>query len=125
MQVWAVIVGLFLLALILPDTYSTFVFRHRNLRTMGTVTAIDTSGESPYSPTIRFKNEIGREWQFDSGLPCNKRTGTVGALVPVMYDPLNPKRAREQGRFIMKAFSALSWWGFIAFAFALAFGVVG
>ena len=125
MQVWTFMVGLFLLALVLPEAYSSYVLRRRRMRTTGTVVHIDTSGESPYSPTIRFKDRVGREWSFDSGLPCNTRTERVGASVPVIYDPLNPKRAREEGRIAMKTFTTIAWWGFIAGTFAFAFNVIG
>jgi hypothetical protein len=36
MQVWTFMVGLFLLALVLPEAYSSYVLRRRRMRTTGT-----------------------------------------------------------------------------------------
>jgi hypothetical protein len=82
---------------------------------MGHVVAIDKSGDGPDTPTIAFNDEAGREWRFDSNLPCNSRTNAIGSGVPVIYDPRNPKRAREHGRVVSKALAALIWYGVTAF----------
>jgi hypothetical protein len=78
MQVWTFMVGLFLLALVLPEAYSSYVLRRRRMRTTGTVVHIDTSGESPYSPTIRFKDRVGREWSLTRACPATReRNGSA------------------------------------------------
>ena len=110
-QVWALLVGLFLLCLSLPVTYGDWVLSRRQRRTTGTVLAIDMRGEAPYSPTIGFTDLHGRAYKFDSSLPLSRRTDQVGAAVEVIYDPLNPKRAREAGRPLGRAIIAIAWYG--------------
>ncbi|TIX53412.1 MAG: hypothetical protein E5V33_26760, partial [Mesorhizobium sp.] len=97
MQIWCFLCALFVLALVVPHSYGDIVLRRRRAYAIGKVVGIDTSGDSPSTPTIEFADRQGRSWRFDSNLPINSVTGSIGASVEVIYDPLNPKRAREVG----------------------------
>lgn len=112
MQIWAFLVALFMFALAAPSTYGDYVLIRRRAYAVGKVVDIDTSGDSPDTPIIDFRDASGKVWRFDSSLPCNATTGTIGAEVRVIYDPLHPKRAREDGRSFAKAFAWLWWHAF-------------
>jgi hypothetical protein len=119
-QVWVFLCGLFVSALVIPRSYGDLVLRRRRAHTSGRVVAIDTSGEAPYTPTIEFRDASGTVRRFDSGLPVNDATGTVGAEVAVIYDPSMPTRAREAGRPLSKALNTTVFYALIAVLFAVA-----
>jgi hypothetical protein len=123
-QVWAFMVGLFMIGIALPVHCGDFRLSRRHSKTTGFVAAIDRSGDGPYSPIISFKDDSGRSWSFSSGLPCTAATECIGASVPVIYDPDNPKLAREEGRTAAKILYALLWYAFSGFTFAVAFGLI-
>jgi hypothetical protein len=125
MQVWALVVALFMFGIILPQTIGDIVLMRRRVAATGRVVKIDTSSDGPDTPTIAFVAD-GREWTFASNLPCTDQTNSVGADVPVIYDPLNPKRAREEGRTLSKIWFAVLWYVMAGWVFAYAlFGLPG
>ena len=71
----------------------------------------------------RIHCPFGRDDRFDSNLPVNRVTDTVGAEIAVMYDPKNPARAREVGRPLAKAFHNVIWHAIIIGLCALAFWI--
>jgi hypothetical protein len=97
------------------------VLRSRRAFATGRVVKIDTSSDAPYTPTIEFRDASGRAWTFDSNLQINGTTKTIGAEVAIMYDPANPKRAREVGRPFAKALNNVIWCATIVVLFASAF----
>ena len=121
MQVWAFLCALFVSALVMRSTYGDFVLRRRRVLATGRVVKIDTSGDGPDTPIIEFRDKAGTTRRFDSHLPVNRATKVVGGEVAVMYDPLNPKRAREIGRPFAKAFHYLVWYAIAIGLFAAAF----
>jgi len=122
-QIWAFLCALFFSGLILPSTYGDLVLRYRRALAKGRVVKIDTSGDAPYTPTVEFADPSGVTHRFQSNLPVNRVTDTVGAEVAVMYDPENPARAREVGRPWAKAFHNVIWHSIIIGLFALAFWI--
>ncbi|RWK49580.1 DUF3592 domain-containing protein [Mesorhizobium sp.] len=120
-QLWCFVCGLFFLVLVVPHTYGDLVLRHRRVYVTGKVVEIKMSDDSPRTPTIEFADRLGKIWRFESHLQVNKTTGSVGAAVKVMYDPLHPNRARELGRPIMKATHTAVWYAIIVGLMALAF----
>ncbi|MFK0687255.1 DUF3592 domain-containing protein [Mesorhizobium sp. IMUNJ 23033] len=104
-----------------PDTYGDLVLRRRRAYATGKVVKIDMSDDAPNTPTIEFTDRHGHIWRFDSNLPVNDATGSVGAVVEVMYDPQRPNRAREVGRPVMKAAHTALWYTIVAGLMALAF----
>jgi hypothetical protein len=121
MQIWCFLCALFISAIVTPYTYGDFVLRRRRAFATGKVVKIDTSGDAPYTPTIEFRDASGNLRRFDSNLQVNGGTGTVGAAVAVIYDPVNPARAREIGRPLAKAFNTIFWYCLIAALFGFAF----
>ena len=120
-QIWCFLCALFVVALVVPRSYGDLVLRRRRVVAMGTVVAIDTSGDGPGTPTIEFPDASGKVRRFDSDLPINGTTEVVGAPVEVMYDPLRPARAREAGRPLAKAVNVIVWYSVIALLLAIAF----
>lgn len=110
-HVWALMVSIFMVALFAPTTYGDLVLRRRSRQAVGTVVSIDESDDTP-TARIGFRDETGRQVEFDSDLWVNDRTSKVGGTTAVVYDPLNPKRAREGGRGLARLFTALAWYGF-------------
>lgn len=121
MQIWCFLCGLFFLALVAPYTYGDLVLRRRRAYATGKVVKIDMSDDGPSTPTIEFADRLGKIRRFDSNLPVNDATGSVGAEVEVMYDPLHPNRAREAGRPLMKMAHTTLWYTIVAMLMALAF----
>lgn len=121
-QVWALMVSIFIVVLVGPTTYGDWVLRSRSRRAIGTVTSIDDRDET-VTPRISFTDEGGQLVEFDSPLAVNARTDTVGGTVEVIYDPLNPKRAREANRLLYRFSSTVMWYG-IAVALAV-YAIVG
>jgi len=120
-QTWCFLCGVFVLVLVVPNTYGDLVLRRRRAYATGKVVKIDMSDDAPNTPTIEFTDRQGRIWRFDSNLPINDATGSVGAVVEVMYDPQRPNRAREAGRPVMKAAHTALWYTIVAGLMALAF----
>ncbi len=110
-HVWALMVSIFMVVLLAPTSYGDFVLRRRSRRALGTVVSIDESDDTP-TARIGFRDESGRHVEFDSDLWVNDRTSVIGGMVAVVYDPLNPKRAREEGRGRARLFTAVAWYGF-------------
>jgi hypothetical protein len=121
MQIWCFLCGVFVLVLVAPHTYGDLVLRRRRAYATGKVVKIDMSDDSPSTPTIEFTDRLSKVWRFESHLPVNDLTGSLGAAVEVMYDPLHPNRAREVGRPIMKAAHAVVCYAIVAGLMALAF----
>ena len=124
MQIWCFLCAIFFSALVVPRTYGDLVLAERRSRAKGKVVRIDTSGETP-SPTIEFIDRLGSTHRFDSDLPINSLTGTVGAEVAVIYDPFNPKIAREAGRPFAKVFHLIVWYSMIGALIAFSFWMPG
>lgn len=125
-QVWALMVSIFIVVLVGPTSYGDWVLRSRSRRVVGTVIAIDDRDET-VTPRISFTDERGQLVEFDSPLAVNARTNTVGGTVDVIYDPLNPKRAREANRVLYRYSSTVLWYGIaVALAvYAIAGGLAG
>ncbi|QPF86905.1 hypothetical protein IC762_11680 [Bradyrhizobium genosp. L] len=121
MQIWAFICGLLLLALVFPQSYGDLVLRRRRAVASGKVVGIDTGGDGPDTPIIEFADRSGKIRRFESHLPVNAATDWVGARVSVIYDPLHPTRAREDGRAFMKVLHAAAWYAMVLGLFAFAF----
>jgi hypothetical protein len=121
-QVWAMMVTVFMVAIYAPTTYGDWVLSRRRLRTTGEVIEIERSSDSPDTPRIGFYDRHGVRHDFSSPLPINTRTEVVGNQVEVIYDPLHPWRAREAGRWLMKGTQAVLWY---AIAISLALYAVG
>jgi len=121
MQVWALMVGLFLLAGIVPHTIGDLILMRRNARATGQVIALRDDNDGGFFPTIGFKDVAGERWQFESGLTTNSRTGEVGAAVVVLYDPRHPMRAREAGRPLARLLITLFWYAFVGVVLYYAF----
>jgi hypothetical protein len=117
MQGWALMVAVFMLAIALPGSYGDYVLSRRQLRTLGTILSIDYRGDSP-TPRIGFRDTQGRSVEFDSNLPLNSVTDTVGSTLEIVYDPL--QRAREAGRRLLKSLGAFVWYGGAIASFAYA-----
>ncbi|TPM30792.1 DUF3592 domain-containing protein [Mesorhizobium sp. B2-3-5] len=103
LQIWCLLCGVFFLAPIGVQSYGGFVLKRRGIFATGKVVDIDKSGEYSDNPIIEFADRSGRTWRFESYLPVNGKTRSIGAAVDVIYDPLHPKRAREMGRPVLKA----------------------
>lgn len=71
--------------------------RRNGKRTTGTVTAIDrqtgSRGRTYYYPTISFATEDGVEHSWRRSVGESSAAYSVGAKVPVVYDPSDPRRA--------------------------------
>jgi len=105
-------IWLFLCALVLSALAARFVrdelaLRRRHALATGRIVKINTDSDGLSTPTIEFADGRGKRWRFDSSLPVNSTTGSLGAAVPVLYDPAHPQRAREDGRPLMQAFQAV------------------
>ncbi|BCH31284.1 hypothetical protein MesoLjLc_32140 [Mesorhizobium sp. L-8-10] len=117
-QIWCLICVVFLGALVVPETYGDLVLMRRRAYTTGKVVRLDTSGDGPDTPVIEFTDRAGKRQRFHSGLAVNSTTATVGAEVAVIYDPVNPNRAREARRTLTMALGTIVWYGTIAFLIA-------
>ncbi len=84
--------------------YTDFVLARRGRRATGTVMGIDPGDETPDRPLIEFRDQSGRMVVFRSHLGVNETTGTIGARVDIVFDPMHPKWAREVGRTGAKAY---------------------
>jgi hypothetical protein len=120
-QLWCFVCGLFFLVLVVPHTYGDLVLRRRRAYATGKVVKIDMSDDGPSTPIIEFVDRLGKVRRFDSNLPVNDATGSVGVEVEVIYDPLHPNRAREAGRPLMKTTHTVFWYAIIAALMTLAF----
>jgi hypothetical protein len=58
---------------------------------------------------IRFVDSAGREHEFRSDLPRRSGTIVVGESVKVRYDPAQPRRARQVGEPLRRAWLCLSY----------------
>ena len=83
--------------------YVELMLSRRGRRAVGTVVGIDPGDETADRPIIEFHDQAGRAVVFTSQLGVNATTGTIGARVDILFDPLHPKRAREAGRTGAKA----------------------
>ncbi|SIT59433.1 conserved hypothetical protein [Mesorhizobium prunaredense] len=120
-QLWCFVCGLFFLVLVVPHTYGDLVLRRRRAYATGKVVKIDMSDDGPSTPIIEFVDRLGKVRRFDSNLPVNDATGSVGVEVEVIYDPLHPNRAREVGRPLMKMAHTVFWYAIITALMTLAF----
>ncbi|MDX8479406.1 DUF3592 domain-containing protein [Mesorhizobium sp. VK24D] len=120
-QIWCFLCGVFFLTVVAIQTYGDIVLRRRGAVATGKVVGIDKSSDGPDTPIIEFADRLGKIWRFESHLPVNRTTRSVGAPVEVMYDPFHPKRAREMGRPLMKTVHLIVWYAVVAGLMALAF----
>lgn len=109
-QVWTMMVAIFMVAILAPTTYGDMVLRRRQQRTTGTVVSIDERDDIA-TPRIGFRDSSGRQIEFDSPMSLNRHTRAVGGAVEVIYDPLHPQRAREANRVLGRIFTATVWYG--------------
>jgi hypothetical protein len=107
LRIWLFLCTLFLLAIAVRFTHDELALRRRRGLATGKVVKINTDSDGLSTPTIEFADGRGKRWRFDSSLPVNSTTGSVGAAVSVLYDPAHPQRARETGRPLMQAFQAI------------------
>jgi hypothetical protein len=107
LRIWLFLCTLFLLALAVRFTRDELALRQRRALATGKVVKINTDSDGLSTPTIEFADGRGKRWRFDSSLPVNSTTGSIGAAVSVLYDPAHPQRAREAGRPLMQAFQAI------------------
>jgi hypothetical protein len=120
-QIWCFLCGVLVLAFVAMQTYRDYLLRRRGTLTTGEVVDIDKSGEYFSNPIIEFTDRSGRAWRFKSRLPVNRVTGSIGAVVNVMYDPLYPKRWREVGRPLANAVDMTAGYAIVVGLMALAF----
>lgn len=109
-QVWTMMVAIFMVAILAPTTYGDMVLRRRQQRTTGTIVSID-DGDDIATPRIGFRDASGQQIEFDSPMSVNRHTSAVGGTVEVIYDPLHPQRAREANRVLGRIFTATVWYG--------------
>ena len=109
-QVWSLMVALFMVAWYAPTSYGDWILSRRSRRTMGEVVEIEASSDSRDTLRISFRDHAGEWHDFSSSLPVNGPTSVVGNPVEVIYDPMRPQRAREAGRWVMKSTQALLWY---------------
>ena len=110
MQVWALMVAAFMLAIGIPGTYGDWMLTRRQKRTRGTIVSIDRSSDYD-TPRIAFSDLRGETVEFNSNLPLRLGADAIGDTLEVVYDPLRPRRAREAGRHVLKLVSTLFWYG--------------
>ncbi|TIV67764.1 MAG: DUF3592 domain-containing protein [Mesorhizobium sp.] len=120
-QIWCFLCGVFFLIVIGVQSYGDILLRRRGAFASGKVVDIDKSSDGPDTPVIEFADRLGKTWRFSSYLPVNGTTGSIGAPVKVLYDPLHPQRAREAGRPLMKAVHLVVWYAVVAGLIVLAF----
>ena len=120
-QMWMIF---FTLPFVLYAAYFLYVdlmLSRRGVKAVGTVIDIDPGDETADRPIIEFRDERGNPVVFTSHLGVNAMTGTVGARVDILFDPVEPRRAREIGRNGAKA----AYLVFLAFFIAcMVFGTV-
>lgn len=107
LQAWALVVALGMLILGGMSLRSDMILRRRQANAMGTIVSIDHNDYS--SPRVAFRDARGERHEFDSNLPLRLGADTVGDTIAVVYDPLNPRRAREAGRPIAKSIAIFGW----------------
>lgn len=120
-QVWMLFFTLLFLGFALSFLYDEFALVRRGRRTTGTVVGIDPGDESPDRPIIEFHDQSGRKVIFTSYRGVNAKTGTIGARVDIVFDPLRPKRAREAG---LTGILSLHFLFLVFFVGAMAFATV-
>jgi hypothetical protein len=102
-QVWLLFFTLLFVGYAAHFLYVDHILLRRGRKAVGTVVAIDPGDETDDRPIIEFLDQTGRTVTFISHLGVNATTGTIGAKVDILFDPLHPKRAREVGRIGAKA----------------------
>lgn len=102
-QIWMVFFTLPFVGYAAYFLYVELTLSHRGRRVVGSVIGIDPGDESPDRPIIEFRDHAGSKVVFTSHLGVNATTGTLGAKVDILFDPLHPKHAREVGRSWAKA----------------------
>jgi hypothetical protein len=122
LQVWALMVGVFMLTLGGASAYVDIILMQRRVRTTGTIVRIDRDDVD--TPRIAFADVHGRTHEFSSSLPVRGGADTMGDTVAVIYDPQNPRRVREAGRPILKVLGAVVWFGLASVTLSYAFGVI-
>jgi hypothetical protein len=107
LRIWLFLCTLFLLALAVRFTRDELALKRRRALATGKVVKINTDSDGLSTPTIEFADGRGKRWRFDSSLPVNSSTGSLGGAVSVLYDPAHPQRAREAGRPLTLGFQAV------------------
>lgn len=118
-QVWMLFFTLLFVGYSVDFLYVDFMLAQRGRRAVGTVVGIDPGDESADRPIIEFRDQADRAVTFTSHLGVNDTTGTIGAKVDILFDPLHPKRAREVGRTGYLVFLAF-FIGFMIFGTVMA-----
>lgn len=113
LRIWLFLCALFLSALAARFIRDELALKRRRALATGKVVKINTDSDGLSTPTIEFADGRGKRWRFDSSLPVNSTTGSLGAAVSVLYDPAYPQRAREAGRPLMQGFQAIVSLGMI------------
>ena len=108
LRIWLFLCTLFLSALAARSIRDELALKRRRALATGKVVKINTDSDGLSTPTIEFADGRGKRWRFDSSLPVNSTTGSVGGVVSVLYDPAHPQRAREAGRPLMQGFQAVA-----------------
>ena len=122
MQVWALMVAAFMLAIGIPGTYGDWMLTRRQKRTRGTIVSIDRSSDYD-TPRIAFSDLRGETVEFNSNLPLRlgsrrDRRYARGGLRPAAAAPCARGRAARA-----EAVSTLFWY---AMAVALiGYAVIG
>lgn len=114
-QVWMLFFTLLFVGYAVHFLYGDVVLSRRGRRAVGTVVGIDPGDEGPDRPKIEFRDQSGRVVVFTSHLGVNATTAKIGAKVDIVFDPLHPKRAREVGRPVAKAYHLVIVAVFIGF----------
>ncbi len=118
-QIWMLFFTLLFAAYTTHFLLVGWVLEQRGRRATGRVIGIDPGDELPDRPIIEFRDSAGRTFVVTSHLGINSHTGSIGANVDLIYDPDNPKHAREAGRPMAKALHLAFLLFFVA---AMAFG---
>ena len=121
-QVWMLLFTLLFAGYLAYFLYIDWVLSQRGRRALGTVIGLDPGDGGPDRPIVRFKDTSGKEFVVTSHLGVNRQTGSVGAQIEMVYDPNDPRRAREAGRLGAKQFYLAFLVFFVAALAAAAWG---
>ena len=87
--------------------------------TEGAVVGISVESDVDHT-NVRFLDYLGRAHEFRSDLPRQSGSVVIGTPITVRYDPSNPKRARQIGEPLRRA-----WLYLVYLIVAAGFGLVG
>lgn len=112
--IFLTVTGTVLLAIALYLVWPSMILKRRGIRVWGTVTEVSVKNNDGYYciPTLRFETEDRKEFTCKGGYHTGEFACSVGDQYVVIYDPLDPRRAKED------SFSALFSIPLFIFAFA-------